>query len=205
MDNVVTIAMFKHLDSPDNALHLRSRDLEPSPEQIAALRKCVRPIRRILHGIASVYDATYCPTTKRHLHTAVVFAESVGLPMPIPDSRINNIDYGIYKGKPAAETPMGPEFIDTPYEGGTSWAYVAAQWRSFLEDVARRHSGRAILLAGQSSVGPKMLAHLCEGVPLLEVMTRSPRRSVWHYHLSEGATGAAAHSIAPYAVVQKSV
>jgi broad specificity phosphatase PhoE len=183
MCNIVTIASFPHMVSADNRDHLRTRYQDILPEYAEAWRTRVQPVKRIMRGLALGYEAIYCPTTNPHLSTAVLFAETVGLPAPIPDSRINNVDYGIYKGRPVAETPPASAHIDLPYEGGTSWAYVAAQWRSFMEDVVPRYRGRAILLAGQSGAGYMMLTHFCERIPLEEAvtMTRRPRWRVWCY------------------------
>jgi len=138
-------------------------------------------VKRFLRQLAYGYDAIYCPTTQRHLCSAILFTEAVGLPPPIPDSRINNVDYGIYKGRPLDETPPASAHIDIPYEGGTSWTFVATQWRAFMEDVVPRYRGRAILLASQSGAGPKMLAHFCNGVPLYDAVALKQRWHIWHY------------------------
>jgi broad specificity phosphatase PhoE len=181
MCNIVTIATFQHLETPDNRDNLRARDQDLLPEQVAAWRTYARPVKRILRSLALGFEAIYCPTTSRHLWTAIHFTQVLDLPPPIPDSRINNVDYGIYKGRPTVETPRACEHIETPYEGGTSWMQVATEWQSFMEDVVPRYRGRAILLAGQSGAGPKMLAHFCDGTPLHEVLAHKQRKRVWQY------------------------
>ncbi|MGV9778069.1 histidine phosphatase family protein [Streptosporangium sp. NPDC003464] len=194
MAHAVTIATLGHLPSRDNRLGLRSRDQEVLPEALRRFRDGLGPALQILRSLAPVYRAVYCPTTLRHLTSARVVSDLFGIPAPVPDPRINNVDYGIHKGRPLEETPRRSAAVDGPYEGGTSWTHVAGQWRSFFEDRLRRHDGQAVLLAGQSGACPVMMAHICDDVPLaaalsdprldiplLDARGPAPSVSVWTY------------------------
>lgn len=194
MPHAVTIALLGHLPSRDNRSGLRSRDQDVAGESAREFTARLATARPLLGAIGPVFRAVYAPQTLRHLSSARLVAELLGITAPVPDARLNNVDYGTFKGKPLAETPKKAAFAETPYPGGTSWVQVAERWHDFFLERMRRHDGETVLLAGQSGAAPVMLAHICDGVPLAEALAddrldvpfldaepASFFRSVWTY------------------------
>ncbi|MEV4250050.1 histidine phosphatase family protein [Streptosporangium canum] len=170
MSHAVTIALLGHLPSADNRKGLRSRDQDIVMESAGEFAARLAPAMPLLGAIGPIFRAVYAPATRRHVSSARVLTGLLGLPAPIVDARLNNVDYGAFKGRPLAETPRRADFVETPYPGGTSWSQIARQWHGFFSDRIRRHDGETVLLAGQSGAAPVMLAHICNGVSLAEAL-----------------------------------
>ena len=154
---IVPIYVWNHFPSADNRDGLVARSEQPVlPEVIkgdecgsgfdgcrikmVTLEKIVRLFR--------IFKAVYCPSTPRHIESAALISELFKLPAPIPDRRLNAIDYGKFKGQPFSS--MGPphDYIETPYLGGESWFQCLGRWRSFFEEALQRVDGQPVLLAG---------------------------------------------------------
>ncbi|MEU7458301.1 histidine phosphatase family protein [Streptosporangium roseum] len=166
----MTIALLGHLPSEDNRKGLRSLDQDIVMESVREFTAALAAAMPLLGAIGPIFRAVYAPATRRHVSSALVVTELLGIPAPISDARLNNVDYGAFKGRPLAETPKRADFVETPYPGGTSWAQVAEQWHDFFLDRIRRHDGETVLLAGQSGAAPVMLAHICDGISLAEAL-----------------------------------
>ncbi len=96
----------------------------------------------------------------------------LGIDDPIPDVRLNNIDYGVHKGRPLGGTPSLAATPEVAYEGGESWTQVAARWQEFCDETLCRYDDDVVLLAGQSGAAARMLIHICDKVPLREALAR---------------------------------
>lgn len=189
-----TILVVGHLPSADNRKGLRSRDVGFDPREGARWLRGITAARALLRCFGAVVDAAYCPTTLRHASSARLLTDALAIAEPVEDARLNNIDYGKFKGLPVSDTPS-PVNIESRYEGGEAWIQVAERWRSFCVEVLPRHEGKLVLLAGQSAAAPRMLRHLCMRVPLEEAV-RQPvpaipffsqhhefptNNLIWHY------------------------
>lgn len=117
-----------------------------------------------------IFKGVYCPSNPRHIESAKLICEMLKLPPPIPDARLNNVDYGTFKGQPSSVMKPRHEYIEIPYPGGDSWSQCVAHWRSFFEEVLPRYNGEPVLLAGQSGAAIRMCAHLCDGMKLSEAV-----------------------------------
>jgi broad specificity phosphatase PhoE len=117
-----------------------------------------------------MFKVVYCPTTVRHAESAKLLCELFKLPAPIPDARLNPIDYGEYKGQPMSSLAQPHNYIDVPYPGGESWLACLARWRSFFEAVIPAYDGHPVMLAGQPRAAVRMCAHLCDGMALNEAV-----------------------------------
>jgi broad specificity phosphatase PhoE len=160
------ILVLGHLPSADNRKGLRSRDIDFDPEAARLWRDSIIGARPLLRCFGLLVDRTYCPTSLRHAGSARLLTEALGIAEPVEDARLNNVDYGVHKGQPLAETPSGVAALVHPFEGGEAWSHVAERWRSFCSEVLPRHEGKLVLLAGQSAAAPRMLRHICNRIPL---------------------------------------
>jgi broad specificity phosphatase PhoE len=117
-----------------------------------------------------IFKTVYCPSTPRHVESAELICELFKLPSPIPDARMNAINYGDFLGKPFSALDPPHTYIERPYPDGESWMQCLARWRSFFEDKLQKHSGIPVLLAGQARAAIRMCAHLCDGIPLADAV-----------------------------------
>lgn len=189
-----TILVVGHLPSSDNRAGLRSRDIDYEEEAARNWLERVGGARALLRCFGLLVAGTYCPTTMRHASSARLLASALSIAEPHEDARLNNIDYGVFKGRPLADTPVLAG-LDQAYDGGESWTAVFNRWRSFCTEVLTRHDGEIVLLAGQSATAPRMLRHICNGIPLAEAVSRPvpnipfftswtgfpTENLVWHY------------------------
>ncbi len=165
-----TILILGHLPSADNLNRLRSRDIDIEPITAQRWRSRIAAAVPLLRCFARLVSVTYCPTTIRHARSAMLLTELLGIEGPVADARLNNIDYGVHKGHPLELTPSRAATPSIPYEGGEAWSDVATRWRQFCAETLPRHEGELVLLAGQSGTAARMLRHICEGVPLQDVL-----------------------------------
>jgi broad specificity phosphatase PhoE len=171
---LVPIYVWNHLPSADNRDGLVARSDQPVlPEVIEERRIQFRRLRdqdpylmeRILR-LFRILQGVYCPSTPRHIESARLVCELFKLPGPIPDARLNAIDYGHLKGQPISIMEPPHVYVETPYPGGESWLQCLGRWRSFFEEVLPNYDGKPVLLAGQTRAAIRMCAHLCEGMKI---------------------------------------
>ena len=166
------ILVLGHLPSADNRNGLRSRDIQIDSQDATRWLDSIVGARPLLRCFGLLVDRTYCPTSLRHAESARLLAKALDIADPIEDGRLNNIDYGVYKGRQLSDTPSSGD-LDSPFEGGESWSQVAERWRSFCTDVLPQHEGKLVLLAGQSATAPRMLRHICKGISLDEAVSQA--------------------------------
>ncbi len=173
----VPIYVWNHFPSADNRDGLIARSEQPVlPEVIEKRRSEFRRLQaqdsyfleKILR-LVRIFKAVYCPSTPRHVESAKLICELFKLPSPIPDARLNAIDYGDLKGQPSSILKPPHEYIDVPYPGGENWRDCLSRWRSFFDEVIRNHS-QPVLLAGQTRAAIRMCAYLCDGITLSEAV-----------------------------------
>jgi broad specificity phosphatase PhoE len=169
---IVPIYVWNHFPSADNRDGLVARSEQPVlPELMEERRIQFQRLQdqdpyymeKFLR-LFRIFKGVYCPSTPRHIESAALICELFKLPVPIPDGRLNAIDYGKFKGQPFSITRPGHNYIDTPYPGGESWFQCLARWRSFFDESLQRHDGQPVLLAGQTRAAIRMCAHLCDGM-----------------------------------------
>ena len=175
---IVPLYVWGHFHSADNRDHLVARSEQPVlPEVIEERRNQLRRLRdqdpyflERIFRLFRIFKTVYCPSTPRHIESAELICELFKLPAPIPDARLDNVDYGNFKGQPSSHMRPRHEYIEIPYPGGDSWLDCLAHWRSFFEEVLPRHNGQPVLLAGQSGAAFRMCAHLCDGMKLSDAV-----------------------------------
>jgi broad specificity phosphatase PhoE len=175
---IVPIYVWNHLPSADNRNGLVARSEQPVLPEVMEERKI--NFRRLLDQdryfmeriirLFRIFKVVYCPSTPRHIESAELICELFKLSAPIPDSRLNAIDYGQFKGHPSSVMKPPHEYIETPYPGGESWLQCLDRWRSFFEEVLPAHDGHPVLLAGQTRAAIRMSAHLCGGMKISEAV-----------------------------------
>lgn len=151
----VKILVVGHLPSDDNLSGIRSRDQDISESARRKWSTTTALILPVYRALGQLVDTTYCPSTVRHHDTAKLMTASLGIEKPIADYRLNNIDYGEYKGKALKCTPPAHEALIKPYLGGESWLDMASRWREFFSEKMEHHSGCCILLAQYARRGVK--------------------------------------------------
>jgi broad specificity phosphatase PhoE len=175
---IVPICVWGHFQSADNRDGLVARTEKPVlPELIDERRNEFRRLQdqdpyfmeRILR-LFRIFKSVYCPTTRRHMESAKVICELFKLPAPLPDARLNPVDYGEFKGQPMSSMKPPHQYMDIPYPGGESWLDCLSRWRSFFEEVLPKYDGQPVLLAGQPRAAIRMCAHLCDGMRLSDAV-----------------------------------
>ena len=97
-------------------------------------------------------DAIYCASLKRTRRTAEIVAETLGLPAPIVDGRLDELDYGSWAGRsndeilaadPHAATAMDAWNQRDEWPEGAGWVsrkdQVLADLKSFADDRLAAH------------------------------------------------------------------
>jgi broad specificity phosphatase PhoE len=107
----------------------------------------------------------------RHAQSARLLTQILAIGDPLEDERLNNIDYGTFKGRPVKETPQMADSPNVAYEGGECWNDVAAKWGKFCREELVKHNRGIVLLAGQSATAVRMLRHICDHIPLKETLS----------------------------------
>lgn len=168
----VRILVSGHLPSVDNIRGIRSRDQDVEKVALKKWQNSTRSMLPAFRVLGQLIDRTYCPSTLRHHTTARLLTDALGIAKPIVDERINNIDYGKFKGKAIQSTPQPHTALQSPFEGGESWDSMAQRWRNFFECELKQFPGSSVLLAGQSPNAIRMLMHICHDLPLKEAVAR---------------------------------
>jgi broad specificity phosphatase PhoE len=175
---IVPICVWGHFQSADNRARLVVRSEQPIlPEVIEERRNQLQRLQdqdpyfmeRLLR-LFRIFKGVYCPTTPRHIESAHLICEMFKLPPPVADTRLNNVDYGKFKGQPSSVMKPRHEYVEIPYPGGDSWSDCLAHWRFFFEEVLPPYNGQPVLLAGQSGAAIRMCAHLCDGMRLSDAV-----------------------------------
>lgn len=175
---IVPIYVWEHFRSADNRDGLVARPEQPVlPEVIEERRVQLQRLQdqdpyymEKFFRLFRIFKGVYCPSTPRHIESAKLICELFKLPVPIPDARLNAVDYGNFRGHP--QSSMGPphDYIEMPYPGGESWLDCLARWKSFFEEVLITYNGQPVLLAGQTRAAIRMCAHLCDGMRLSDAV-----------------------------------
>jgi broad specificity phosphatase PhoE len=175
---IVPLYVWNHLPSADNRDGLVARSEQPVLPEVIEKRK--NEFRRLqdqdayfmerIVRLFRIFKGVYCPSTPRHIESAKLICELFKLPAPIPDARLNAIDYGNFKGQPFSIMKPPHDFVEIPYPGGESWLQCLGRWRSFFEEVLPRYNGQPVMLAGQTRAAIRMCAHLCDGTRLSDAV-----------------------------------
>lgn len=175
---IVPVYVWNHFPSADNRDGLVARSEQPVLPEVIEERKT--EFRRLqdqdsyflerIFRLFRIFKGVYCPSTPRHIESAKLICELFRLPAPIPDGRLNAIDYGNFKGQPMSSMKPPHGYLEIPYPGGESWLDCLARWRSFFEEVLPAYNGQPVLLAGQTRAAIRMCAHLCEGMKISDAV-----------------------------------
>ena len=175
---VTPIYVWNHLPSADNRAGLVARSEQPVLPDVLDERRI--QFRRLqdqdpyllekLVRLFRIFKAVYCPSSPRHVESAMLICEFFKLPAPISDARLDAVDYGTFKGKPMSSMQPPHEYVEIAYPDGESWLECLARWRSFFEERLPRYDGQPILLAGQTRAAIRMCAHLCDGLKLSDAV-----------------------------------
>jgi broad specificity phosphatase PhoE len=175
---IVPLCVWGHFRSADNRDGLVARSEQPVlPEVIDESRIQFQRLQeqnpyfmdRIVR-LFRIFKGVYCPSTPRHIESAKLICELFKLPTPIPDSRLNAVDYGNLKGQPRSSMRPPHDYIEMPHPGGESWLDCLGRWRSFFEEVLPGYNGQPVLLGGQTRAAIRMCAHLCDGMRLSDAV-----------------------------------
>jgi broad specificity phosphatase PhoE len=166
--------VWEHFPSADNRDGLVARADQPVLPEVMEERRT--QFQRLQHEDAyfmerftrlfRIFKGIYCPSTPRHVESAVLVCELFNLPAPTADKRLNAINYGTFNGQSRASMMEPHDYVETPYPGGESWLDCLARWRSFFDEVLVNYDGQPVLLVGQARAAIRMCAHLCEGMRL---------------------------------------
>jgi broad specificity phosphatase PhoE len=175
---VVPIYVWGHFQSADNRDGLVGRPEQPVlPEVFEKRKQEFRLLRdqqsyftERIFRVFRIFESAYCPSTPRHIESARLICELFELPPPIPDRRLDAIDYGSFRGQPASMMKPPHDYLETPYPGGESWLHCLDRWRSFFEEVLQKSNGQPVLLVGQTRAAIRMCAHLCNDMKLSEAV-----------------------------------
>jgi broad specificity phosphatase PhoE len=175
---IVPIYVWNHLPSADNRDGLVARSEQPVlPDVIEERRVQFQRLQgqddyfiEKIFRLFRIFKVVYCPSTPRHIQSAELICELFKLPKPIPDARLNAIDYGHFKGQPSSIMKPPHHYIEVPYPGGESWLDCLNRWRSFFDEALTRYNGQPVLLAGQTRAAIRICAHLCEGMNLSDAV-----------------------------------
>ena len=175
---IVPIYVWEHFRSADNRDGLVARPEQPVlPEVMEERRTQFQRLQdedpyfmtKFLR-LFRIFKGVYCPSTPRHIDSAKLICQLFKLPAPIPDARLNAVDYGNFKGQPQSSMRPPHDYIEMPYPGGESWLDCLARWRSFFEEVLITYNGQPVLLVGQTRAAIRMCAHLCDGMKLSDAV-----------------------------------
>ena len=175
---IVPLYVWGHFQSADNRDGLVARSDQPMlPEVIEERLNQFRRLQdqgpyfmvRFLR-LFRIFKGVYCPSTPRHIESAKLICELFKLPAPIPDARLNAVEYGNFGGQPRSSMRPPHDYVETQYPGGESWLDCLARWQSFFEEVLPTYNGQPVLLAGQTRAGIRMCAHLCDGMSLSDAV-----------------------------------
>ena len=137
---IVPLCVWGHFHSADNRDGLVARSEQPVlPELIEKRRNEFRRLQdespyfleRIVK-VFRIFKSVYCPSTPRHIESATVICEVFKLPAPIPDPRLNTVDYGNLKGQPRSSMRPPHDYVEIPHPGGESWLQCLGRWRAFF-------------------------------------------------------------------------
>lgn len=183
---MISVYVVEHLPSTANVSGVLSpADDAPIPRRYRIMgRFFYQPALELALGLARATRRPlriYTSSSPRMLQSAEIFVGDSGI-QPLVDERIRPIDYGAEAGVPLpvneSDAGLNEETkakrlarIETPFEGGESWSQVVTRWRSFLDDTRQTHDGCIALIAGSWGGSRRMLAHLCNDVPLEEALT----------------------------------
>ena len=175
---IVPLYVWSHFHSADNRDGLVARSEQPVlPEVIEERRIQFQRLQEQnpyfmdrMVRLFRILKCVYCPSTPRHIESAKLICELFNLPTPIPDARLNAVDYGNLKGQPRSSMRPPHDYIEMPYLGGESWLDCLVRWRSFFEEVLPTYDGQPVLLAGQTRAAIRMCAHLCDGMRLSDAV-----------------------------------
>ena len=175
---IIPIYVWEHFQSADNRDGLVARPEQPVlPEVMEERRTQFQRLQdedpyfmtKFLR-LFRIFKGVYCPSTPRHIDSAKLICQLFKLPAPIPDARLNAVDYGNFKGQPQSSMRPPHDYIEMPYPGGESWLDCLARWRSFFEEVLITYNGQPVLLVGQTRAAIRMCAHLCDGMRLSDAV-----------------------------------
>lgn len=188
---IVPIYVWCHFQSADNRDRLVARPEQPVlPEVIEERRTEFRRLQdqdsyflEKIFRLFRIFKGVYCPSTPRHIDSAKLICELFKLPAPIPDARLNAVDYGNFKGQPSSIMKPPHDYVEIPYPGGESWLQCLGRWRSFFEEVLPTYNGQPVMLAGQTRAAIRMCAHLCDGIKLSDAvdLELTDRKVPWVY------------------------
>jgi len=175
---IVPIYVWNHLPSADNRDGLVARSEQSVLPEV--MQERTRQFRRLqeedpyllekLVRLFRIFKAVYCPSSPRHIESARLICDAFKMPAPVPDARLDAVDYGHFKGQPLSSMKAPHNYVQIAYPGGESWFQCVTRWRSFFEEVLPTSDGHPILLAGQTRAAIRMCAHLCDGMDLSEAV-----------------------------------
>ncbi|OGY46047.1 MAG: hypothetical protein A2744_03990 [Candidatus Buchananbacteria bacterium RIFCSPHIGHO2_01_FULL_44_11] len=97
------------------------------------------------------------------------------------DSRLREINYGDYTGRPAAEVDsLRLEMIDKPFPGGESYQQAMTRLHQFYRELKEAHSEKTVLIIGHRAT-QYGLDTLVLGKDLVQVIRPLVWQPYWEY------------------------
>lgn len=124
--------------------------------------------------VGHVPDTVFCSDLRRSYDTAA-FAFPSGV-LIVKDARLSECDYGDLTRHPEAEIKAArKDHVNIPFPNGESYEQCVARIKDFLDDVAKEHDTKTIMVIGHRATqyGFENLIH---DVPLLKAVT-----APWHW------------------------
>ena len=160
---MITIIWIYHATTEENKTSVASGHsrVRLAPEGIEQANK-LHDILKDMH-----FDAAYTSDLPRCVETAQIALKGYGIEI-IEDTRLREIDYGDYTGKPRSEVrDLRLAHVHTPLPNGESYDEVLAHYASLLSELRQKHDGQTVVLCGHS---PYPLEVLIENIPVEEAL-----------------------------------
>lgn len=185
----VAVVYETHSTSVDNERGIATGWLEGALSDAGRVQARRLGERRRNDGLAVVFTSDLGRATQT---AEIAFA---GSDVPVSsDWRLRECNYGALNGMPRAQLELERRRrLDEPFPDGESWRQAVERVGGFLDELARSHDGKRVLIIGHVATR-WALDHFVLGIEL-ESLLDAPFdwREGWEYALSINTPNVAAH------------
>jgi broad specificity phosphatase PhoE len=180
---MITIIFEPHSTTVDNAAHLASGWNDIALSELC--RQQAKDLGSRYH--LTNFDVIFTSDMERAYQTATLAFDVDPRKLHV-DWRLRECDYGDLTQHPKSEVDNEkPHRITVPFPGGESYEQTSLRIQSFLQDLARFHDGKKVMIIGHRAT-QYGLEHLIHAVPLLQAVTDPWKwQPGWTYQLEAQA------------------